>query len=210
MSADFGFDGYEREESVSVYTHEGSLMEEEARIKRELASNYSKMLTTNKKQLEQAHLLGNARKIKLVMKVCLKELHSYEFKHSVKALFGEAGVKNLSFGFDNYYEIIMGFLAECGISDIRMNGKVNVSTDIRSVPDPVVRIITNFVRANFGVYTHILNKASSNLVSNSKVTQAQSAEVVVVNIEEELEVNPITCQPQFNLIVPVCGDDEWD
>jgi len=207
MSSDFEFDSELSSDSVVSYSHESSLMEEEARIKRELASNYSKMLTTNKKQFEQSYLLGNARKIKLVMKVCLKELHSYEFKHSVKALFGEAGVKNLSFGFDNYYEIIMGFFAECGISDIRMNGKVNVSTDIRSVPAPVVRVITNFVRANFGVYTHILNKASSNLVSNSKVTQARSAVVPEILVEEYVE------EPIINnkvIVVPVCGDDEWD
>lgn len=204
--SDFEFDSELSSDSVVSYSHESSLMEEEARIKRELASNYSKMLTANKKQFEQSYLLGNARKIKLVMKVCLKELHSYEFKHSVKALFGEAGVKNLSFGFDNYYEIIMGFFAECGISDIRMNGKVNVSTDIRSVPVPVVRVITNFVRANFGVYTHILNKASSNLVSNSKVNQARSA--VVPEIVEEYVEEPIVNNKV--IVVPVCGDDEWD
>ena len=204
--SDFEFDSELSSDSVVSYSHESSLMEEEARIKRELASNYSKMLTANKKQFEQSYLLGNARKIKLVMKVCLKELHSYEFKHSVKALFGEAGVKNLSFGFDNYYEIIMGFFAECGISDIRMNGKVNVSTDIRSVPAPVVRVITNFVRANFGVYTHILNKASSNLVSNSKVNQARSA--VVPEIVEEYVEEPIVNNKV--IVVPVCGDDEWD
>ncbi len=210
---DFGFDSevFDSEGvSCDVYTHEVSLMEEELRIKKELSVNYSKLLLSNKKQLEQAHLLGNARKIKLVMKVCLKELHSYEFKHSVKALFGEAGVKNLSLGFDNYYDIIMCFFAECGISDIRMNGKVNVSTDIRSVPAPVVRIITNFVSSNFGVYTHILNKASSNLVSNSKVTQAPSAVVDEVVVEDlDMEVKPMLSE-QFNLIVPVCGEDEWD
>ena len=122
MSSDFGFEGFECGAGERVYTHEGSLMEEEMRVKRDLNVNYSKLLISNKKQFEQSYLLGNSRKIKLVMKVCLKELHSYEFKHSVKALFGEAGVKNLSFGFDNYYEIIMGFFAECGISDIRMNG----------------------------------------------------------------------------------------
>jgi len=191
------------------YSYEGSLHEEESRVKRDLSVNYNKLLTTNKKQLDQACLLGNGRKIKLVMKVCLKELHSYEFKHSVKALFGEAGVKNLSFGFDNYYEMIMGFFAECGINDIRMNGKVNVSTDIRSVPAPVVRIITNFVRSNFGSYTHLLNKASSNAIStsNSKV----SAVVPEIVVYEEPEI--VVCvEPVMNkvIIVPVCGDDEWD
>ena len=204
-------DLYDLDFEVSVrereYSDESSLHEEESRIKRDLSVNYMKLLTTNKKQLDQACLLGNGRKIKLVMKVCLKELHTYEFKHSVKALFGEAGVKNLSFGFDNYYEIIMGFFAECGISDIRMNGKVNVSTDIRSVPVPVVRLMSNFVKANFGSYTHILNKACSNEISrsNSKVPEARSAVVPEIVYEE-----PETVVVPVKIIVPVCGDDEWD
>ena len=198
---------FEMSEMSVSYSDESSLHEEELRIKRDLSVNYMKLLTTNKKQLDQACLLGNGRKIKLVMKVCLKELHTYEFKHSVKALFGEAGVKNLSFGFDNYYELIMGFFAECGISDIRMNGKVNVSTDIRSVPVPVVRLMSNFVKANFGSYTHILNKACSNEISrsNSKVPEALSAVVPEIVYEE-----PETVVVPVKIIVPVCGDDEWD
>jgi hypothetical protein len=204
--SDFGFDGEEYGEIECSYSHEHSLLEESNRIEKYLNMNYVKFISTNKKQLEHAQLLGNNRKIKLVMKVCLKELHQYEFKHSVQALFGEAGIKNLSFGFDNYYEIIMGFFEKANINDIRMNGKVNVSNDIRSVPAPVVRIIDNFVRSNFGVYTHILNKASRAVVPETKVKADIVESRVVLKEEEEEEV--VKSVQTFQLIVPECGD-EW-